>query len=152
MKISTVARSRFIAPMIALIMGTIIAVAIAVGTGAFASASTPVVGGLPLAAPAVQPVYLTDIDTVFKGWAEVGRERCVDDPGVIGRCTAYITSQPAYKWTGSSWSSRRVDIRTKVYVWPFAANWSWVWTANTGWLAMQDKYIIVEWRPYAVAT
>lgn len=142
-------RARHAWPIALLLVGTALAAAIAQATGAFASASTPVVAGVPIAAPAGRPVYLSERTTSFRGWATVG-------PGA--RYCQYScpfvrpSTVTAYQWTDTSWRTTSRPVDQQIYVWPFAADWSWTWTADRGWLAMRDEYIIIDYEYWAVAT
>ncbi len=53
-------------------------------------------------------------------------------------CLAPGTHQ-AWRWNGSSWQSARVLENTDVYVYPYSAPWHWIWTQQTGWLAIQNS-------------
>jgi hypothetical protein len=76
----------------------------------------------------------------YKGWGNVRDGSYCVPP----------TMYAAWTWTGS-WSKGYVNQGTRVYIWPFATDWSWVWTAQTGWRAMRDVNLVInKWRvPWA---
>jgi hypothetical protein len=86
---------------------------------------------------------LTSIPTVYKGWAHVSRNR---NCGGIDRSydPDFSAPRPAWRWTGTRWTAVSLDQATAIYVWPYATNWSWVWTQRTGWLALQDQYVVIN--------
>ena len=155
-------RTRHAWPIALLLLGVALAAAITLTTGAFSSASKPVVAGVPIAAPAGHPVYLSERATTFYGWATVGSGRKYDYyPRLDIQCFAapcamppapVPTTIPAYRWTGSAWVTTSYAIGERVYVWPFAVDWSWTWTKARGWLAMKDDRIIIDYEYWAVAT
>lgn len=136
----------------ALTIGIALAIAAANATGAFSSADTPKVAGVPLSAPMSYPVYLSETNEPFNNWATVGRGKGVPSIQCFrAPCYNYVT---AYRWNANtrSWSTVSLREGTQIWVAPFAVDWSWVWTSSTGWLALQDNRIIVRWVPYAIAT
>ena len=70
---------------------------------------------------------------VFKGWANVDRNVCGSQLAV-----------QAWRWTGTRWQSLYLAGGSRIYVWPFAADWSWVWKSTTGWVAMRDHRVILN--------
>lgn len=45
----------------------------------------------------------------------------------------------AWRWSGTQWQSVRIRGGVDVYVYPYSAPWHWVWTQNTGWLAIHNS-------------
>jgi hypothetical protein len=71
----------------------------------------------------------------YKGWANMLQNQC-------GKRLMIA----AWRWnaTTRSWSKTYIAGRTRVYAWPFAQGWTWVWTSRTGWLATKDWRVIVN--------
>ena len=80
---------------------------------------------------------LTSLST-YKGWATTA----------TSFCTRNMYS--AWAWSGR-WTRGYIAEGTRIYVWPYAVDWSWVWTSRTGWRAMRDKHIVINaWQdPFA---
>lgn len=52
----------------------------------------------------------------------------------------------AWRWTGKTWQSVRIDDGIDVYVYPYSSPWHWVWTQQTGWLAIQNSSLESGYR------
>lgn len=75
-----------------------------------------------LMAPARSHAAVTTTD---QGWGYVA--------SASGQSAVY-----AWQWSGAKWvQSYRVN-RQQVYVWPFTTGWTWTWTEDVGWLAVQS--------------
>jgi hypothetical protein len=163
---------RWRARIAALALGLVATTALAFATGFLSTPDKQVVAGVPLATRlvcspqpdgscispgpmyyAVSPVQ----EPTFKGWGEVSLSRNYADRA---RCAQKIYPEPtncrvtAWRWNATSrtWSRTSLLSGTRTYIWPFATGWSWVWTSNTGWLAVSDDYVVVRWEPMMVAT
>ncbi|MCW2925141.1 MAG: hypothetical protein JWM98_2545 [Thermoleophilia bacterium] len=79
----------------------------------------------------------------FQGWTKLqsGYTSCGYDIGTGSVTTCRPERYPAYEWTASGWQSRTLAADTWVYVYPYAAGYSWVYTQRTGWYAIQRSYI-----------
>ena len=76
----------------------------------------------------------------YKGWAYVGQPS--DNCGSGGMlCASRLYT--AYRWTGSQWVARYMMRDTQIYAYPYGSGWQWVWTQNTGWLAMRTSDIYI---------
>ena len=74
----------------------------------------------------------------FTGWATVDQSfRCM---AALPHCTD--PHYPAWRWTGTTWQSTTVRHGTSAYVYPYAGSWHWIWTQRTGWLAIDDAYVM----------
>jgi hypothetical protein len=71
--------------------------------------------------------------TYYKGWGNIRS---------AGPCSTRLRVY-AWRWNGS-WTRTYLDANTRVYIWPFATDWSWVWTQSTGWLAARDVNLVVN--------
>lgn len=98
-------------------------------------------------------IYHTDRPT-FKGWATVVLP--YNDPRTTCKamdpiCGPYVRS---YSWNGAWKTSPYTDLRagTRVYAWPYGSGWSWVWTQQRGWQAVQSKYVLIAERAPFVGT
>jgi hypothetical protein len=52
-------------------------------------------------------------------------------------------SSTQWRWTGAQWAKQNVALGTWMWVQPYAVGWSWAWTAQTGWVAVQDRGLFV---------
>lgn len=80
----------------------------------------------------------------FIGWATISHRGCVA-PGAPQ--TADCRVSPAYRWTGSTWQYQAISEcggPRQVYVYPYAAGWSWIWSQQTGWLAVRSNLVHVQ--------
>jgi hypothetical protein len=80
----------------------------------------------------------------FIGWATISHRGCIA-PGMA--TTTECRSSAAYRWTGTAW--RNVGLSEcggprQVYVYPYTSGWSWVWSQQTGWLAVQSHLVHVR--------
>jgi hypothetical protein len=83
----------------------------------------------------------------YQGWAHTGLGRyCGGAMPSPGMEAAASRPRAAWRWTGSNWSATTLPAGAQVYVWPYAAGWSWVWTQSSGWLAIQDAELVIN--PY----
>lgn len=118
-------------------------VAGALATTSHQAASKPVNAGVPLSAPAHEPIPAYD---GYKGWGQVSG-------GFYGNTFAPAQPKTAWEWNARyGWMQRGRTPGTRVYIWPYAAGWSWTWTESTGWYAMQTKDLQIGFRPIAIAT
>ena len=128
---------------VAILTTVIVAAALAVSSAE--ASKRPVNAGVPLAAPYNEPIPAYDS---YKGWGAVH--------GTYGDFNGFagpIHSKVAWHWNGTAWSQRYGRTPgLRVYIWPYAAGWSWTWTESTGWLAMQTRDLVIGYRPIAVAT
>jgi hypothetical protein len=76
----------------------------------------------------------TTVDSLpfFQGWVNLAQG---------GDCN---TSYWVWRWTGVAWQAATLPAQTRVYVYPFAVGWSWIWTPSTGWVAARDHYLVVN--------
>ncbi len=128
----------------ALVLATAI-VAGVIATAANDAASKPVTAGVPLSAPAQEPIQAYDS---YKGWGQVDYDYGNGDLPLVGG-----RAQLAWQWYPNyGWYQRSRSGGTRVYIWPFAKGWVWTWTQDTGWYAMQTKSVIIGYRSIAIAT
>lgn len=78
----------------------------------------------------------------YKGWAHTFRHEYCGGAAPGGMVT--IETVRAWRWTSIGWRATTLRGGERVYVWPFASGWSWVWTSSTGWLAMQDHLLRIN--------
>ncbi len=71
----------------------------------------------------------------YKGWAHLEGQLCLQSIGISCNPT-----YEAWRWESNRWVATRIGAGSTIYVWPFARGWSWVWTRDTGWVAMQSSY------------
>ncbi len=120
-----------------------IAAAAFVIAATLAAPAHAVVGAEP-APPPYSCTYASDAPH-YIGWATMSYRGCVDP--AYPR-TADCRTETAYRWTGSSWSPRQVGecgmSPIKVYVYPYAAGWSWIWTQQNGWLAVRSNFVQIR--------
>lgn len=85
-----------------------------------------------------------ELDTLrtYKGWAHT--QQVLYCGGAHPGDMYANQSAPAWRWGRYGWSSTSLPGGTRVYVWPYAVGWSWVWTSTTGWVAMQDSLIVIN--------
>ena len=69
----------------------------------------------------------------------------IDDPQPMIACIAMVRPVQAWKWTSSGWKSAEAYPGQQVYVYPYATGWRWVWTQETGWLAVQEQHVAYRW-------
>lgn len=55
------------------------------------------------------------------------------------------TTAAAWRWSGTSWSQAGLFRGQYVYVHPYSGAWRWVWTQQTGWLAMSGETFIYNY-------
>lgn len=78
----------------------------------------------------------------YTGWARVDfplRHACANclDGG-------FEVALPVYQWTGTAWRTTSLSTNhRRVWVAPYASGWSWIWTQQTGWLAVQSSFLHV---------
>lgn len=68
----------------------------------------------------------------YVGWALL--TRCWSN----GACTRQVQGFGAWRWSGTAWQSTSLRGPQWVYVYPYSGRWQWVWTQQTGWLAIHD--------------
>jgi hypothetical protein len=115
-------------------MTLLVAIAIAIGAPASASAGDVgicVVGvKSPCNAPQKTQTQLADLN--YTGWVYLNLNYCA--PGMV--CAAlYRSSTAAWKWTGKAWAAGSIKGGW-VYVAPFGSGYRWVYTQESGWVAM----------------
>jgi hypothetical protein len=123
---------------------TTVAVATVLAVAAAEASKRPVNAGVPLTAPLHEPMpaYAS-----YRGWGQVayasyGTARLMAPRPVT-----------AWEWNAQrGWVQRSRSVGERVYIWPYAAGWSWTWTQSTGWYAMQTSALTIGYRPIAVAT
>lgn len=59
-----------------------------------------------------------------------------------GNVESALASYPAYRKVGSYWVQHNRPAGTRIYIAPYAAGWSWTYTASTGWLVEQGEYLV----------
>jgi hypothetical protein len=83
------------------------------------------------------PIYAT---------AYIAQPRCPIHPlhqalGPNYQGWAHVQSVPAwtaaYRWDGSAWRGLWMQADQSVYASPYAGGWTWAWSQQTGWVAMQ---------------
>ncbi len=55
----------------------------------------------------------------------------------------------SWTWSGTAWTSELLTSLApgaRVYVYPYAAGWRWVWTKETGWRVMDERDLGFRWR------
>ncbi|MCW2921839.1 MAG: hypothetical protein JWL76_1713 [Thermoleophilia bacterium] len=133
--------------MVAILATVLVAGALALSSAK--AADKPVNAGVPLAAPYNEPIAAY---ASYKGWGTV-------EGGFYGygarTAAGFVAPAPktAWEWnTSRGWLQRGRTPGTRVYIWPYAAGWSWTWTESTGWYAMQTSDLMIGYRPIAIAT
>jgi hypothetical protein len=151
--------------------GLTTALALAVATGTFAVSSTPAVAGVPLVARCVttnlvadpcgssfyRAILVSNYNFYGDAYAEVTQRGVYSDRTACAQTTLTTTSSvdcrvTAWRWTSSGWAQTSRRVGARVWVQPFATDWSWTWTSGAGWLAMRDTKLVVKWEPMMVAT
>jgi hypothetical protein len=93
------------------------------------------------------PIYTctTAVDEPnFVGWATISHRGCLE-PGAPR--TMECRASAAYRWTGAAWQKQSLSEcggPRQVYVYPYAAGWSWIWSQQTGWLAVQSSLVQIR--------
>ena len=85
----------------------------------------------------------------YKGWAARIVHHCDFAPfNGDAACTMEYQMHDAWRWTAAGWKQTRIGEGTKVYVHPFGshASWRWVYTADTGWLAIPVDKVVLYWK------
>jgi hypothetical protein len=81
----------------------------------------------------------------YVGWAKLSFRGCVS-PGSAQ--TMDCKGDLAWRWTGRAWQQHPINECSgglgAVYVYPYAAGWSWIWTQRTGWLAVRSNLVVVS--------
>jgi hypothetical protein len=116
---------------------------------AMLASALPLTGTAHAATAAAIPVYancsFASDQPSYRGWATIAFRGC-PHPGSAQ--TADCASATAFRWTGSDWQAQYLNECSmggrQVYVWPFAGAWSWVWTQQTGWLAIQSRSVLIS--------
>jgi hypothetical protein len=52
----------------------------------------------------------------------------------------------AWQWTYSGWQQSSIGGGTRVYAWPYSGQWHWIWTQQTGWLAIETARLETGYR------
>jgi len=80
-----------------------------------------------------------EVVTSYKGWGWVQQPLGIAVPG--------------WSWnsTGQAWSFRSLPSGTQVYLWPWSSDWEWVWTQDSGWLAVPMTYAMSPAAPTTAA-
>lgn len=86
------------------------------------------------AAPGIAPLVSNSVTSNYQGWAYVHVRSSRDTCGTVGPC-----GRQAWRWNGATWTGTFIGWETQVYVYPYSAPWSWVWTQRTGWLAIRTS-------------
>lgn len=75
----------------------------------------------------------------YKGWGRVD----TTTPCAAGNiCVMGFPSYAeAYRWERGRWNETWRAAGARVYIWPYAAGWSWTWTSQSGWLAMRTTQL-----------
>jgi hypothetical protein len=83
------------------------------------------------------------VSRTYTGWAWVNGLNC-DRPS----CANTTNGIPlgVWRWTNSGWVAGRVWHGQQVYTAPYAAGWRWIWTAATGWAAIDERRVWYAWR------
>lgn len=110
-------------------------------------ATTASMAGAATSLAAIPPrsscAFATDMP-LYKGWATMSFRGCPSDGGVV---TDDCKGGTAYRWTNRGWVARGIGEcgtgPSQVYVWPFASGWSWIWSQQTGWLAVESRYVLI---------
>jgi hypothetical protein len=79
----------------------------------------------------------------YVGWVTLAYRGCPNGFAQTADCKALT----AYRWTGRSWQYFGLNEcggPRQVYVYPYAAGWSWVWSQQTGWLAVQSSSVLIR--------
>ena len=66
----------------------------------------------------------------YQGWATVAQ---------CGTCQWYAS---AWRWSHGSWSYTWLSRGSTVYAYPYGSGFTWVWTRDTGWLAVQSRDVL----------
>lgn len=121
----------------------------AIAAATFATAATIAAPAHALGAVAPAPYPYTCSTAAdqprFIGWATMSYRGCVD-PSYPS--TADCRVETAYRWSGSAWQARQIGEcgmgPSRVYVYPYAAGWSWIWSQQTGWLAVRSTKVQIS--------
>jgi hypothetical protein len=98
-----------------------------------------------IACPAIYPstcggtaaVYHSDRPS-YVGWAMIDN-RTID----CANCM-YLPGVAAYRWTASGWRGTSLAEGTRVYAYPYATGWTWVWTQVGGWMAARSNHVKIS--------
>lgn len=77
----------------------------------------------------------------YRGWVNLVFPQptgtgCYTDAAGYTACGGPVLEQlTAWRWSGRAWS-RTVIGPGEYYAWPYTGQWRWVWSADTGWLAV----------------
>lgn len=96
---------------------------------------------LPMSSLAVDTdvcVYATD-HAEYRGWGTIAHPGCQPV-----RWTGGYDSFTAWRWTSTGWAAAQASEGVRYYVWPFGGGWSWVWSAETGWLAIRSEHVVLR--------
>lgn len=100
---------------------------------------------LGLVAPATSSAHGARADT--RGWTQlhVHNAPCVYRDGAPVMCphpAAPVVD--AWRWTGTRWVSTTISESMRVYAYPYAAGYSWIWSRDGGWLAVRTTSLGVS--------
>ena len=84
----------------------------------------------------------------YKGWYANVDHHCDFAPfNADMACTEVYMMHDAYRWSSGAWEVVQIGEGTQVYIHPFGASteWRWIYTADTGWLAMHVDQLVIRW-------
>ena len=79
----------------------------------------------------------------YIGWARISFRGCPEG----GPQTMDCKGATAWRWTGAAWQAHALSEcggPRQVYVYPYAAGWSWIWSQQTGWLAVRSDIVLIQ--------
>lgn len=68
----------------------------------------------------------------------------VHEPGMSGVCVM-PAPEAVWSWGQGGWTRRALQVGTRVYVYPYTAEWRWIWHRNQ-WYAIPASRLTLEWR------
>lgn len=70
----------------------------------------------------------------------------IDDPQPMIACLAMVRQLDAWRWDGRRWvAADGLYPGQRAYVYPYTADWRWVWTKQSGWVAIRAEHVAYRW-------
>lgn len=120
----------------------VIAIVSSLATAGSAHALSPVHCGANSTIVACQP---QTAPLTHEGWVTLNLNYC--PPRVMCRMM-YRTHADAWRWTGRGWVAAKIK-GGRVYVAPYTGQWRWVYSYETGWLAITGNRFELPRAGYA---
>lgn len=95
-----------------------------------------------MAQPMTNCTFASDAPN-YVGWVTLAYRGCPNGMAQTADCRAAT----AYRWTANGWQRYGLNEcggPRQVYVYPYAAGWSWIWSQQTGWLAVQSHLVLIS--------